>query len=421
MSKRGSGEGTIFEERPGRWVGSITTGYEFKDGKRRRVRKKFVAPTRGEVQDKLVEALDKQRRGVNVAPEKITLGQFLDAWLEHTVKPNLRPKTYRSYEQMVRNHLVKNPAAPVESELKAKKWKVKKLDNVPGIGSLKPRALTVDRLERFFNAKLAADNSPALVRYLRSVLRIALNEAIRRDLIEKNVAELVRPPHVPRPDIEPFGADEAHRLLAAVKGHRLEALFTVALAVGLRHGEALALQWSEVDLADGTLNVFHTLQRVEGKLQRTPPKSEESRRVVPLPPIGVSALKAHARRQATERAFAGDRWQETGYVFTSSIGTPLMDRNVLRDFHGLLKTAKLGKRRFHDLRHACVSLLAAQGVPDTTIAEIVGHSDVRLTKNVYTHATQAARRAGLEKVGDFLLAPPVAPSESRRRSEQKPN
>lgn len=408
--KRGQNEGSIFEERPGRWVALITTGYVTgNDGKRRRIRKKFVATTRREVHNKLTESLEKKQRGINIAPTKLTVVTFLAEWLESTVRPSVRPKTYRSYEQMVRNHLSKT--VPPEQ------WKAKKLDNIPGIGSIKLRALSVAMLEQFFNAKLAAGNSPALVRYLRTVLRIALNEARRRDQVDRNVAELLRPIAVPKPTVQPFTPHEAQRLLAAVKGHRLEALFKVALAIGLRHGEALALQWPDLDLKSGTVRVFHTLQRIDGELRRVEPKSDESRRVVPLPPICVTALKRHRENQTLERAAAGDEWQETGYVFTSRIGTPLIDRNVLRDFYALLAIAKLGRRRFHDLRHACVTLLAEQGVDHKTIAEIVGHSDVRLTKNVYQHAQQESKRAGLAKVGKFLsrsVAPLVAPSEGKR-------
>lgn len=401
MKKRGQNEGTIFEERPGRWVALITTGYLIRGGKRVRIRKKYVAITRGEVAKKLTEGLDKQQRGIDIAPSQRTLGGFLSDWLEHTVKPGVRPKTYRSYEQMVRNHLAKT--VPPEE------WKDRKLDNIPGLIAIKLRALSVEKLEQFFNAKLAAGNSPALVRYLRTVLRIALNEALRRNLVERNVAGLVRPIHVPKPRLQPFTLEEARRLLAAAKGHRLEALFTIALAMGLRHGEALALRWEDIDLRAGTLSVFHTLQRIDGELRRVEPKSEESRRVIPLEPFCVAALKQHRTVQNIERAAAGEDWKETGYVFTSRIGTPLIDRNVLRDFYALLEVAKLGRRRFHDLRHAAVSLLSAQGVDDKTIAEIVGHSDVRLTKNVYQHSEQKRKRAGLAKVGKLLFSP-VAPS-----------
>lgn len=412
IKKRGQNEGTIFEERPGRWVALITTGYEFRDGKRRRIRKKFVAKTRIDVHSKLTESLQKQQRGINIAPTKRTLGTFLAGWLEDTVKPTVRPKTYRSYEQMVRNHLAKT-VPPVE-------WKNKKLDNIPGLSGIKLKNLSVAGLEKFFNAKIAAGNSPALVRYLRTVLRIALNEALRRDLIERNVAKLVRAMAVPKPVITPFTPDEARRLLAAVKGHRLEALFKVALAIGLRHGEALALQWADIDLKGGTVRVFHTLQRVDGELKRVEPKSAESRRVVPLPTICVSALKRHRENQILERVAAGEDWKDTGYVFTSRVGTPLIDRNVLRDFYALLKVAKFARRRFHDLRHACVTLLAEQGVDHKTIAEIVGHSDVRLTKNVYQHAQQESKRAGLAKVGKFL-GRPVAPSVSTQQESKAVN
>jgi len=200
----------------------------------------------------------------------------------------------------------------------------------------------------------------------------------------------------------------------------LEALFTVALAIGLRHGEALALQWPEIDLKNGTLKVAHTLQRVDGELRRVEPKSEESRRLIPLPAICVSALKRHRLNQGLERASAGEDWKETGYVFTSRTGTPLIDRNVLREFYALLQAAKLERRRFHDLRHACVTLLAEQGVDHKTIAEIAGHSDVRLTKNVYQHAQQESKRAGLAKVGKFLDRP-VAPSVATPRESKAVN
>lgn len=409
MKRRGSGEGTIYKERPGRWIAQVTVGYEVRDGKRRRIRRKFVAKTRGEVAKKVNSALSKKDRREVAVFHSGTVGEFLEGWLENTVRPTVRPKTYRSYKQTVTNHLLK--------KLKPEDIQEKKLDAVPGIGKRKLRDLTVEHLEGYFAAKLKAGNSPALVRYLRVVLRVALNEALRRGKVERNVAALVRAVHVPKPELVPFTLDEAKRLLAAAKGHRLEALFTVALAIGLRHGEALALQWNEVDLQTGELHVNATLQRVDGKLVRTEPKSEESRRVVPLAPFCVDALKRHRRNQYLEQAAAGNEWKETGYVFTSRIGTPLIDRNVLRDYYKLLDQAKLPRRRFHDLRHAAVSLLAAQGVDDKTIAEIVGHSDVRLTKNVYQHAEQKRKRAATAKLGKLLSKPAATQPEANRESK----
>lgn len=233
--------------------------------------------------------------------------------------------------------------------------------------------LTLPQLQEFFNEKLKAGNSPALVRYLRVVLRAALNHALKADLIARNVAELATPPKVEKREITPFTSEQAGRFLKAAIGHRLEALFTVGLAIGMRSGECSALKWEDVDLRIGVLTVKHTLQRLKGKgLALMPPKSQKSRRTIQLPASCVAGLKAHRKRQEQECELAGSDWQETGHVFTSSIGTPIDDRKILKEFNCLVEAAKLPKQRFHDLRHACISLLGAQGVPLKVIAEIVG-------------------------------------------------
>ena len=265
--------------------------------------------------------------------------------------------------------------------------------------------LTLQRVQQFLNDKLKAGNSPELVRYLRVVLRIALNEAVKDDLIARNPAALATPPKVEKREITPFTVEQAGRFLKAAMGHRLEALFTVGLAVGLRSGECSALRWQDVDLSKGTIAVKHTLQRKKGEgLLLMPPKSNSSRRTVELPASCTTALKAHQERQQQERALAGAGWVETGYVFTSTKGTPIDDRKILKDFDSLVKAAGLPKQRFHDLRHACISLLGAQGVPLKVVAEIVGHSDIRLTQNVYQHVYQEAKRDAADKMDALLSA-----------------
>jgi integrase len=191
-------------------------------------------------------------------------------------------------------------------------------------------------------------------------------------------------------------------------GHRLETLFTCGLAVGLRSGECSALHWADIDMDAGKVTVRHTLQRVKhagekkGHLTLLPPKSEKSRRTIELPATCVASLTAHRERQQQERVLGGSRWKETGHVFTSTIGTPIDDRKILKEFNALVDAAKLPKQRFHDLRHACISLLGAQGVPLKVIAEIVGHSDIRLTQNVYQHIYSEAKTDAAAKM-DALL------------------
>ena len=213
--------------------------------------------------------------------------------------------------------------------------------------------------------------------------------------------------------------DEARRLLAAAAGDRLEAFYSVALAVGLRRGEALGLTWSDLDLQKGILTVRQALQRTGGKLKLSETKSASSRRTVPLPVFAIEALKRHRERQRTEREFAGDRWKESGLVFCTSIGTPMEPRNLTRHFHGILQVAKLPRRRLHDLRHTSASLLLAQGATLHEVKEILGHSQISLTANLYGHGYVEVMRSAVSRM-DSVLAPPNPLAPSLAPSGTKP-
>ena len=188
-----------------------------------------------------------------------------------------------------------------------------------------------------------------------------------------------------------FTPDESRTFLQTIKGDRLEALFSVALSLGLRQGEALGLRRQDVDFEARALRVSYALQRIEEGLQMVEPKTERSRRILPFPEAVLLALRSHRSRQLEERLALGSNWPETGLVFTSSIGTPLEPRNVVRKFHALLKKAELPHSRFHDLRHSCASLLLAQGVPARTMMEILGYSQISRTMNTYAHVTPAMK------------------------------
>jgi integrase len=392
MSKRGNGEGSIYQMSDGRWRAAVSIGYQ--GGKPKR--KTITAQTRTEVADRLKKVLHDQSRGLNINTDKQTTGQYLDAWLENTARPSIRPKTYRSYEQTVRNHLNKTKLSEAD--------RVKlKLDSVAGLGAVPLSKLTLQVVQKWMNEKLKAGNSARQVSYCRTVLRIALGEAVKADLIPRNTAALAKPPRVEDREVQPFTPEEAGRFLAAAKGHRLEALFTCGIAMGLRSGEAAGLRWQDVNLEDGIITVRLAIQRQKGLgLVLVPPKSKKGRRTVELPGVCVAALRRHAELQDLERAVAGSRWIESGHVFTSGIGTPIDDRKILKEFNALVSVAKLPKQRFHDLRHLAISLLAAQGVPLKVIADIVGHSDIRLTQNVYQHVFQPAKRDAADKMDRLL-------------------
>jgi len=190
--------------------------------------------------------------------------------------------------------------------------------------------------------------------------------------------------------------------LEEVNGDRLEALFTAALASGLRLGEALGLRWIDVNLDAGKLRVRQALQRIGGKLQFVEPKSEKSRRAVSLPAFATDALKRHRDRQKEERLLAGSRWVETGLVFTSSIGTPLDERNVRRVFKALLKSADLPEMRIHDLRHTTATLLLAQGVHPRVVMEMLGYSQISLTLDTYSHVLPGLQADAAKRMNEAI-------------------
>ena len=374
MAKRGQNEGSIYKRGDGRWVGVVNLGYR----RGRRNRKSFYGATRRDVQEKLTKALRDQQQGLPVAPEKMSLSVFMDRWLETAIKRRVRPRTYSSYEQIARTHIV------------------------PTLGSIALTKLRPDNLQSFLNSKLEEGLSPRTVQYIHRILHMALKQAVDWDYLPRNVAGLIKPPSARSKPVEPLTPLQAAAFLVAAKGERLEALYSVAIAIGLRQGEALGLRWHDVNLEDATITVRVALQRVGGKLQLVEPKSSFSNRTIALPNFALSTLRLHRARQLQERLVAGRRWKENELVFTTAVGTPIDPRNLVRHFKRVLEKAGLPDKRFHDLRHTTASLLLAQGVHPRTAMEILGHSQISLTMNTYSHVSPELQREAADQMDAVL-------------------
>lgn len=368
--RRGHGEGNIKQRADGLWEARVS----LEGGKR----KSLYGKTRREAQDKLRAALRDIDAGLDLSAGRQTVGQFLDRWLEDVVKPTVRPKTHHSYAQLVRIHLK------------------------PALGHHQLGKLTPQHVQAMMSAKTAAGLSPRTVQYLRAVLRRALGQALKWALVSRNVATLVDPPRSIKRPVAPLSAEHARAFIAHTAGDRLGPLFHVAIASGLRQGELFGLRWQDVDLAAGTLYVRHALQRIDGALTLVEPKTALSRRTVTLPASAVAALRTQRIHQLEERLLAGVRWQDGGYVFTSTIGTPLEPSNVSSRLHALLREAALPSQRFHDLRHCAASLLLAGGVAPRTIMGILGHSQISLTMNTYAHLSPALERDAARALDNVL-------------------
>jgi integrase len=390
--RRAQGEGAIYQrESDGYWCTTITIGVI--DGKR--TRKTIYGKTRKEVVEKLKVIQAQQQQGVNIAAERMTIKQYLEYWLEEQIKPHRRPRTYRSYADTVRLHIV------------------------PKIGHVQLDKLNAAQVQAMIN-DLTKRCGARTTQYARAVLQRALNRAVKWDLVPRNVVQSTDPPRSEPRDIAPLSEAQARQLLDAVRGHRLEVLYRVALSLGLRRGEVLALRWDDVDFEQCTLRISGSLQREEGSLERTVPKSAASARTLALPPVLAEALQAHLQYQHEEQLVRGAEWRDHGLVFPSNIGTPMEPSNLNRQFKSVLKRMGLPTTiRFHDLRHSCATFLIAQGVHPRVVMEILGHSQISLTMNTYSHVLPETQREATKKVDAlFGRSASVESSEEDRTEEE---
>lgn len=374
MARRGAREGTIRKRKDGRWEGRI----QVQRAVGLPIRRSVYGDTRAEVQVKLRKAIADNENGIEVAPARQTVGAFLQRWLDEIAAPRLRPRTLEGYRHHVQRHLV------------------------PHLGHLRLQQLGPSHVQALINQLVKDGLSPRTIRYVRSVLRAALNQALKWNLVSRNAASLVDLPRARQHEFKVLDPGQAKALLLASKESRLEGLLSVALAVGLRIGEAMALQWDDVDWDTKTVRIRRALQRSGGKTTFVLPKSERSRRVVTLPDFAIDALRRHRATQGKERLLAGAGWEDLGLVFSTPIGTPLDYSNLRREFRRLLTMAALPPMRIHDLRHTCATLLLAQGVNPRVVMETLGHSQIGLTLGTYSHVLPEVHRDAATRMNTIL-------------------
>jgi len=366
--RRSQGEGSVFRRSDGKWRGVLDLGWI--EGKR--TRRWVFGATEREVLAKLAELREAQRRGQNLSARRYTFGQWLDEWLSVKGRQGTRASTLRGYEWLIRQHIR------------------------PGLGGIRLDKLTPTDIRHLVERKAESGLSAQSVRLMHALIRNALADAEREELVHRNVARQVRPPVAQREEVRVLAVEDARRLVGVIRGDRFEALWVCALTLGLRKGELLGLRWSDIDFGDATLTVRQALQRVGGHLVLVEPKTVRSRRVVPVPPPTLAALRGHRRRQKSDQLAAGPAWRNTGLVFTTHLGGPLEPRNVNRSWYAVRSRAGLTGFRLHDLRHSCASFMLAAGASPRTVMKTLGHSQIGLTMNTYTHVLPEIERAAID-------------------------
>ena len=357
MAKNGNGEGGITRHKKSglymaRYTVQTTAGSK---------RKTLYGKTRSEVAAKLSRALADREGGLTYDAGKQTVGEYLARWLSNSVRDTVRQRTYERYESIVRVHLA------------------------PAIGKVKLKALTPDHVRGLYREKLDGGLAPRTVLHIHRTLSKALKQATDDGLIPRNAAALVKPPRPRREEIRPLNREQVQALFEAARGDRLEALYVVAVTAGLRRGELQGLKWEDLNLEAGTLQVRRTLSEPKGGYIFEAPKSGKGRNIR-LTQRATLALRDHRKRQLEERMRLGTLWQDHDLVFPSGAGTPVSGGNLNRAFKAHLERAELASTtRLHDLRHTCATLLLRQGVNPKFVQELLGHGDVSLTLNVYSH------------------------------------
>lgn len=368
MSRRARGDGGLRKRNNGLWEGRVTLA----NGKRRSI----YGRSRERVATELRELVRAAENGA--VPDRSAVGEYLASWLTG-VQPSLRPTTWRRYRQLIEIHAI------------------------PAIGSIPLKKLTPDHLQALYSERLRAGAAPASVLHLHAVISRALNQALRKGYLLRNVATLVDRPRVPRQEVKAFTAEQARCLLRASDDDRLHALYVVALNCGLRQGEILALTWGAVDLDGGSLQVTATLQRGENGFEFREPKTSASRRRVQLNQPTIEALRAHRRRQAEERLRLGPAWSDNDLVFANQVGNPIEAQNLVRrNYYPLLDSAGLPRLPFHSLRHTCASLALERGVNVKVVSELLGHASPTVTLTVYAHTTLGMHAAASDAIAQAL-------------------
>jgi len=341
--RRSRGEGTIFySEKASRWIGQLT----MPDGRKKSKKSK----SQGEVKKWLLTQRKALQEGNYLKDESYTVEAFLDRYIADVATNTLSIRTLLSYKYLIKNHIV------------------------PEIGSIKLSQLRPEHLQVLYTKKLNEGLSRRTVQYIHQFLHTSLRVAYKWGLVLRNVADLADAPASDKKPTIILTATQAKKFLETVREDRLYALYVCAISLGLREGELLALEWSDIDFKKHTLDVNKQLRYIPGQwLSIGPPKTKTSFRNLPLPEIALSALLEHQKNSSGT------------LIFATGNGTPYSPRNILRHFQKTLTKMGLPKMPFHNLRHSCASFHLAMGTNPKVVQALLGHSSVGITLSTYSH------------------------------------
>jgi integrase len=339
-----------------------------------------VKGTKKEAEKRLSELLHQLDNGTFIKLGKTTLAEYLEKWLADYARPNLSPRGFERYADIIRQHLI------------------------PDMGSMTLTQLRPEHLQKHYASKLNAGLSARTVRYHHAVIHKALQTAVKWGLLGRNVADGVDAPRARHNEMQTWDEDDISRFLEAAKDSPYYALFYTALFTGMRRSELLALRWSDIDLLLCQVYVNRSLHHLkDGSYIFTEPKSDKSRRTIALSPSATLLLKEHKEKQGLERAMLGTSLTDNDLIFSTLEGKPLRPNTVTRAWAMLAARAGVKAIRLHDARHTHASIMLKQGVHPKIVQERLGHSSITMTLDTYSHVAPGLQQAAAEGFDKIVL------------------
>lgn len=383
--KSAAGTGTIRKKtviRSGKeytyWEARYTEGYDPGTGKQ--IQRSLTGKTQKEVAQKLKAATASMDAGTYTAPNKMTVGQWLDIWAAEYLG-GVKELTVSSYKSSIKTHIK------------------------PGLGAIKLEALSAHMIQGFYNDLTDKKGlSPKTVKNIHGVLHKALQQAVSNGYIRFNPAESCVLPRAEKKEIKPLDENQITTFLQAIRGHRFEDLFTVVLFTGMREGEALGLLWDCVDLDTGTITVNKQLQKdfSKGSQYHLVTTKNSKGRTITVAPFVVNVLRRIRCRQLKNRIQLGDCWQDSGFVFTDELGQHLNRSTVYNAFKRVMVQIGSPDTRFHDLRHSYAVASIRSGDDIKTVQANLGHATAAFTLDVYGHVTDQMKQASADRMEQFI-------------------
>lgn len=365
--------------------GSTWTAYWWVEGPRGTVqRTKGGFGTKRDAQAFLTTTLATVQTGLFTEPTKLTLGDYLlGRWLPGR-SASLRASTFDAYRRSVELHVI------------------------PALGHLKIQQLAPDHLDRFYADLLRSGLAPKTVRNLHTTLHKALKDAVRKNLVVRNVADSADPPRLKRAgegEMKTWTPEQLHTFLEGMANHRLRAAFLLGATTGMRRGEVLGLRWSDIDFETRRLTVNQTVLNVAYKITIGSPKTARSRRTIALDPETLRVLQEHRRHQSVERLAMERAYVDQDLVFAREDGQPTHPDLFSQTFQRAVKRLGLPTIRLHDLRHTHATMGLAAGIPIKIMSTRLGHATTAFTQDVYMHSVPAMEDSAADQIADLIFNP----------------